>query len=187
MKTVIRENKSLKKIILPLIVIATIVIGFGAYKTYQYFTTESKVKQNTNQENKTNYNKPIQEQIDQGNVIKNETINKTPTNNETNTDNSTSSTGSLVITRPLENEVISNILQIRTLINGVNDNSKCELIMSNANKSITKTAGIQALASSSTCQGFDIPVSDLSSGEWTIKINIINNSSNLTATRKIKI
>lgn len=70
-------------------------------------------------------------------------------------------------------------LQIRSLIGAVENTGVCTLSLTSPGKtSVTKTAGSQALASTSTCQGFDVPVSELTTGAWHIVINY--NSTELT-------
>lgn len=79
-------------------------------------------------------------------------------------------------------------LQIRALIAAVEDSGTCTLTLSQSGQqTVTKTAATQALASSSTCQGFDIPTSDLTTGVWHATITY--NSSALTgaATKDITI
>lgn len=62
-------------------------------------------------------------------------------------------------------------VQIRALIAAVDTGGTCTLTLSQAgHQTVTKTAGTQNLSSTSTCQGFDIPVSELSTGTWSIAI-----------------
>ncbi len=65
--------------------------------------------------------------------------------------------------------VNSGTLVIRTNIDQT-ISGECKLILSSPNKTITKTAPTINNPSSSSCQGFDIPVSELGSGNWQIKI-----------------
>jgi hypothetical protein len=46
---------------------------------------------------------------------------------------------------------------------------------------------IQALASSSTCKGFDVPLSQLSSGTWNISIDISVGSKTGHITDQVKV
>lgn len=66
---------------------------------------------------------------------------------------------------------------IRTLIQYVTSSGNCILTATNGvGDTYTETSGVQALPSSSTCTGFDIPVSTLSQGEWQITITFKNDS-----------
>jgi hypothetical protein len=70
-------------------------------------------------------------------------------------------------------------LQIRSLISAVEGTGVCTLTLtSNGKPTVTKTSNSQALASTSTCQGFDIPVSELPAGTWHVVIEYA--SSTLT-------
>lgn len=52
---------------------------------------------------------------------------------------------------------------------------ECKLTLSNSNKTVIKTAPTVNNPSSSSCQGFDVPVSELGSGNWQIKIVVTAN------------
>jgi hypothetical protein len=74
----------------------------------------------------------------------------------------------VTITSANQNE---STLQIRALIGAVEDTGVCTLTLTSTGKTpVTKTANVQALASTSTCQGFDMPVSELSTGTWHLHI-----------------
>lgn len=79
-------------------------------------------------------------------------------------------------------------LQIRTLISAVENNGTCTLVLShNGQNSVMKTANTQALSSASTCQGFDIPVTELSTGTWQATINYESSTLKGGATKNITI
>ena len=62
---------------------------------------------------------------------------------------------------------------IRTLISSVTSSATCKLDMAGPDgKTYTTSVGTQALAGSSTCQGFNIPMSELGSGSWKITISV---------------
>lgn len=66
--------------------------------------------------------------------------------------------------------------QVRTLIGVVTDEGNCVLSMTKDGRQVTKSVAVYALAKTSTCQGFDIPMSELSAGTWTLKINFTNST-----------
>ena len=68
--------------------------------------------------------------------------------------------------------------QMRFQIDSPTTDGTCTLTLTKDSSTITKTAGVQALAKISTCQGFDIPVSELSPGQWNV--NLSYESSTLT-------
>jgi len=80
------------------------------------------------------------------------------------------------------------ILQIRALIGAVENTGVCTLTLTSTGKTtVTKTADTQALASTSTCQGFDIPVSELSTGTWNILIQYSSPSLTGSVTQDVTI
>lgn len=72
-------------------------------------------------------------------------------------------------------------LHIRMLIQAVTSSGTCTLTMTGPQqKTYSTSVGVQALPSTSTCKGFDVPVSQLLAGDW--KISITFSSETLTAT-----
>lgn len=78
-------------------------------------------------------------------------------------------------------------LQIRSLIESIISDGTCTLTLSREGKKISKTSNIQSMSSSSTCQGFDIPVSDLSTGTWNISLDIATEGKSGVVTRTVDI
>lgn len=81
-----------------------------------------------------------------------------------------------------------NVYQIRTLIERVVNGGTCTITLTKGNQKVTKSATTQALAQSSTCQGFDIPVSELELGTWQVSIALTGSeySGNTSGTIEIK-
>lgn len=77
-------------------------------------------------------------------------------------------------------------LQIRTLIHSIQAGT-CTLTLSSGGQTITRSAETQSMASSSTCMGFDIPLSELTTGEWTITINYQGADLSGTATQAVQV
>lgn len=65
-------------------------------------------------------------------------------------------------------------LVLRTTINQTISSGTCSLALTNQNTSasITRTANIAANPSSASCEGFNIPLSELSSGTWNIEVTV---------------
>lgn len=79
--------------------------------------------------------------------------------------------------------VDSSTLHIRTLIQTVTSSGTCTLVATGPNgKSYSATAAVQAGPSTSTCKGFDIPLSTLSDGTWSIRVSFENDSLQASAT-----
>lgn len=74
--------------------------------------------------------------------------------------------------------VVDNNLTIRTTINQLLNLGECRLTLtSESGNTIKETTNITAGPSTSTCDGFSIPKSELTSGEWTILIILKNGNS----------
>lgn len=69
-------------------------------------------------------------------------------------------------------------LVIRVNIDQFLTSGKCILNLKSTTSTIREEANIITSASTSTCEGFDIPTSELSSGKWNIEILL--NSNNKT-------
>ncbi len=74
----------------------------------------------------------------------------------------------------------SSTYQIRTLIGATTNEGTCTLTLTKNTSNVTKTAPVSALAKTTTCQGFDIPMTELTAGTW--QLNIIFSNSTLTGT-----
>lgn len=67
----------------------------------------------------------------------------------------------------------SNPVEIRSIISGtISNGGLCTLELTNGDIVVTRTAETYAMPSSSTCKGFDIDRSELTSGEWQIKLTV---------------
>ncbi len=98
---------------------------------------------------------------------------------------STNSDSKLSITAAFIN---GSTFDIRTNISKVTDAGTCSLSMKrDGGGSYSDQAGVQALPSSSTCKGFDVPMSALSSGTWSITVIYENGSVSSTATKEVVI
>ena len=78
--------------------------------------------------------------------------------------------------------VVDDNLVIRTTIDQSLNSGTCKLTLTKGAMTVTKTSDIVANPSSSTCSGFDIPTSELSSGKWNIYITLTNGNKTGTIT-----
>ncbi|MGE5327868.1 MAG: hypothetical protein ACM3KH_00885 [Thiobacillus sp.] len=79
------------------------------------------------------------------------------------------------------------LLKIGTIIDYVTNDGSCVLTLSNGQNSIQKTVNITALPSSSACNGFEVPVIELSKGDWDITIDIQASSKTAQLTQKVTV
>ncbi len=85
--------------------------------------------------------------------------------------------------------VTNGSLSIRTTIDQKLSTGTCTLTLTNktTGKTVTKTADVFANPSSSTCKGFDVPTSSLSSGTWNISISVRSGSALGTITGQVSL
>lgn len=161
-----------KVIIIAAVLLAIAAGGVTAYAYMQSVnnTDDSSTKKEEDERrvNDIDYNPPTSEQIEAGNDKKTETI-----ENET-TSPQPVSTLTVSLTASQQN---GSVVQIRTLLDSVVSGGTCQLELTKGSTTIKRTASIQALSSSSTCQGFDIPTSELSAGTWNITVSAISGSA----------
>lgn len=85
------------------------------------------------------------------------------------------------------NSVVDGNLVVRLTIDQALTSGTCKLTLTKGGSSITKTSSIIANPSSSTCSGFDVPTSELSSGAWTIQIILTSADKTGTITGEVTI
>ncbi len=78
--------------------------------------------------------------------------------------------------------VSGDYLVIRSTINQFIDSGTCELTLRSGSKTVSRSVEIIQNPSSSSCAGFDIPVSELSSGQWNIEIKVSSGNRQMTLT-----
>lgn len=66
----------------------------------------------------------------------------------------------------------SGVYHLRYLIQATLGSGTCTLTLTKGSTAVERSASVQASASTSTCQGFDIPTSQLSSGQWQASLNV---------------
>lgn len=184
MQTIHKKNTS-KKVLLTTLLVVAILLVLGttyAYATKKWiFSTPESQSQEQNNVPKVDYAPPTDEQAKQGQEAKQKTIDEDQKNTS---DPSVPGGLTVAITAA---SIEDGVLYIRTSINGVYGSGQCALTLKNGSRLVTKTAGIQALPQSSTCQGFNIPVSELASGTWTIELNTSIGEQSGTATSEVHI
>lgn len=134
--------------------------------------------QDTSQESsEINYDEPTQEEIEAGFDAKEQTI------QDDQNENNEQSNLSAYISSATQS---GNDVVIRTLIEDV-VTGNCTLTVTTPSSTFTREATIQALASSSTCQGFTIPTSEGDPGEWDMAISITTPNSSITLNRTLEV
>lgn len=75
--------------------------------------------------------------------------------------------------------------QVRTSIGAVVNSGTCTLRINQGDKIFTATSSVQALPTTSTCQGFDVSMSELGPGRWTVSLRFENETITGTASRDV--
>lgn len=165
------NKRSRKVLVVVTIAVITVLISFSLILIYIYGLNGSlfgwKSSQNTTDYSSTNYGPATTEQKQAGVKTKSSTTSDTP---PTLTKITGSDKKNTEVTISAINQN-SSTLQIRVLISAVEDTGVCAITLTSTRQSaVTATANTQALASASTCKGFDIPLSKLAAGSWHILI-----------------
>jgi hypothetical protein len=172
-------NKKKRIIIIGCIVLALILIAAATTLAYRYYHPTAKSTDSVN------LSPPTDEEKNAGNSAKQNNVSpETDKGNSTGSDSTptqptdgSKATIAAEITSANQNDPS---FQVRVLIHTVTSSGTCTLVMSGPNgKSYNATAEVQALPSSSTCKGFDVPVSSLAAGQW--KVNVIFSNDQYTA------
>jgi len=82
-------------------------------------------------------------------------------------------TGTITTSRVSGDNLIIRISIDQYLSSGV-----CKLSLKKSDKTYEKSADISSDASTSTCEGFDIPISELENGSWTILVELDSGNKN---------
>lgn len=182
------RKKSSKKLVIVTLAILTLVVAAG---TITYLLS-SKNQKNDQTEYTKKTDKKDQKSVAPKEDISTDTDNSTPTTPPTthekekditpayegeDANTSQTLTGAINYTA-----VANNNLVIRTTINQMLDSGTCQLTLTNGTKTVTKTSEIAQNPSSSTCKGFDVPTSELGSGNWNIRIEVNSPNRNGTLT-----
>lgn len=165
-------SKTKKKLLISLLVVvfALILYLLSAY-AYKFWPFSASTTLRTEEgTNVVNYDAPTEEQTNAGTEIKEKLA--TNTTNEDNSSNSNTIPVTISSVQPGET------VYIRALIGKVTSTATCKLNMSGPEgRNYTATVPVQAMASTSTCQGFNIPMSALTAGDWKITILVSDGSS----------
>lgn len=163
-------------------IVAVVIVITAALTAYLVLSQPSQQNNTSPQKDTSSANKNPDKLTDKGSVDIDSTTNKPETEKDIqppyegeNPNVSKSLTGVINF-----KSVIDGTLTIRNTINQALSSGTCDLTMTNGSKTVTKNSGITQNPSSSSCEGFDIPVSELASGSW--KVSIVVTSGDRTGT-----
>jgi len=180
------KQSSKRKFIIIILVIVFVVLATGAI-AYSVLRSSSSgsgssstpINSSESTDNKVNLDPPTQEQKDAAGDQKKQSLDKPTSQN-------TTSTLPVIITAANQNKD-SSTLQIRTLIENVTSTGSCTLTLIKDGQTISKSSSIQAGPNNSTCQGFDVALSELSLGTWSIRVDVASGQQSGTASSEVTI
>jgi len=180
MKSTIPKKTSKKTMIIPASIVSAILLGSIFYVFGLNGTILGWPNRKHNESTGTNLTPPTKQQVDSGNAVKKQTITKDQSSKPNATTSTTTVPQSFTVTVSASGKT-DQAFQVRVLIDKLMADGVCTISLQKDGATITKTAKTQALSSSSTCQGFDIPLSSLSSGAWGYTITV-KDSDNTNST-----
>lgn len=166
---IIKTDRNTKKYIITL----TLFITFICAVTFFIFQQKQSTQINNPNNTTTGSNPSTGDQINPGEQNKTKPSNSDTPPEPTEVVGSDKKSVKMSITAINQTD---QYLQIRSLINAVDDTGVCTLTISSASTDLIKeTAETQQQAKISTCKGFDIPLSKLSKGSLSVSIEYASN------------
>lgn len=176
------------KILLSLLLATAVIVAGALYYMHHFqvgiFRPSTSTTGGTpNKVNSINYSKPTTDEQQAGNDIKSSVTPKV--SDTTNQNPSTPSAISMDITSATQS---GSTYYVRAVINTLSTVGSCSLQMTGPNgASYSAQADVQAMASSTTCKGFNIPMSSLTKGDWVINVSFKDGAETASATKKVSI
>jgi hypothetical protein len=180
MKTQSTQSKPKSALIISVIILLLIVGFIGIYVGVLKKPLFGWPQQYTETTDNIDSQEPTQEEKDTGNQSKSDTIEK----GQQPTATDPSSPIQITLTA---NSLNGDTYQIRYLLEDGINGGVCKLTLTQGSKTVTQEANIQALASSSTCEGFNVSHDSLSPGQWNATLNVESNGRTGTRTDTISI
>ncbi len=181
----IQKSHKVSKRFKLLSVAAVLIIAAGT-GAFFYFKAQSQQneKNDKGKINSIDYGPPTKEQVQAGEAIDNPNKpGSDPLPDPTPQENGKSIVN--VAITSVDQDKTS--LRVSSLISTIDNSGTCTLTLTKGSTKVVKEVGVQALPSSSTCKGFTIPVSELSTGKWQLTLTFENASLTGTADQSIEI
>lgn len=180
--------KSTKKRNTKIVIVLAIIFVFAASASYYVLALNGAIFgwQLRKDSSSVDLQPPTEEEKEAGRQVKEDVVEKAE-GKPTNSDIPSSGSSSTIVAGFSAINQNDDALQIRTIIQEVLSSGSCIITLKKDNQTVTKTTSVYPNASISTCQGFDIPTSELSPGTWdiTIKVTSDNRDGSATTTTQI--
>lgn len=143
-------------------------------------------QQKTTDKTTVNYEDATRDQIDAGNAIKQEFVDKKYGTSDTKSDDAQVDTAINFSSISQTSSTLSvRVIISTTVVSG----GSCTLTLKKNTATIVKDAAVQSMGSYAVCQGFDVPLAELpSKGEWNITVTYSGSSGKaIAAVRQVVI
>lgn len=171
-------------IIIALAILIVLVAGGAAWALTGGFQEGDSKKETPKPENTVDYSEATDAQKEAGSRAKEDFINKQD-EAIAQPSQSPSANTPLTITSVVQRD---DTLQIRIIVDTATPGGACRMKLSReGSTSIIQTADTQQMGTYNVCKGFDIPVSGLEKGQWTVSIDYVNGESKGVAEKKVDI
>lgn len=186
MKIKKQKKKSNKKLLLGSLAIVLLIIGLAFW-----YASANKLWFFADTNKSINYGPATEDEKKAGEDVKNS--NAGEQNKPTNPDQSPPTTPNNDGTNNVGVKITAAnqdgmTFYVRALIQTVTSSGTCTLTMAGpSNKAYSATAAVQALPSTTTCAGFNIPVSSLAPGNWTVTVNFENSNLKGSVSQEVSI
>ena len=176
MKTIKKSSRK-KPFIITLLVAVVLLGGGAAAYVVQQNNRQTTTDQQVQNEDTVDYEPPTQEQITDGqNTKQNNLPAKESPQPNPQTPNETPTKKDVSIEISSVNQT-DTMLKVRVAIETIDANSTCKITLTKgATTGYSASVATQTMPSYSLCKGFDIPLKELTKGEWNC--NIIFESKN---------
>ena len=171
------KNKLLLATILAMVVVVALITYLYCFKGSLFGMS---FKKQTPTTSLINYSPPSEEQKEAGDNVKENVVKSDTSKPGTSNDQppapvpQTSGKSKVNVAIPSSSQNGSN-LKISSIISTVTTSGTCTLTLTKSGHNpVVKSAGVQALPSSSTCKGFDISTNELTSGAWQLTLHFEN-------------
>lgn len=184
----LRSNKSRKNLIITLSVIVVLAISGGAYALILQTNNSSDTNTIKDSGDSSNNSSSSSDSSTNPNTPDTESTTTDPDSKTQQTYEGDNANSSASLTGVISyKSVVDTNLVIRTTIDQMISSGTCSLTLSNGQKTVIRTSDIMLNPSSSTCEGFDIPTSELGSGTWSIEIDISGGNKTGTLTGSVSL
>lgn len=181
----IKQTSSKRTVLIILAIAAVVIAGLSVYvfgmngsllgwKFRQDQTTDG-----------VNLNPPTEEEKQEGNKAKQQALESDKSGRVDTPPATAPSTLPVYISSASQS---TDSFQVRVVISAFVENGECTLTMSNNGQVVTQSAATRKDAHASICLGFDVPMSELSPGQWNIAVEVKSgeNTGKATTTAEIK-